>query len=81
MWRKLIVDHPKSVGETYFEHMSAAFGFGFAMVISGIACLVHGLVPGLFVKTGSRTIASLHDRMVLNRARSHGPAHGRTAQG
>lgn len=61
--------HPASVNETYGEHLSSATGFGVSMILGGLACLVHGALPFLFVKTGSRTIAALHDRMVSNRAR------------
>ena len=39
----------------------------------GIACLLHALLPFLFVKTGSRIITELHDRMVANRARQAAP--------
>lgn len=60
-------EHPTSVGETYAEHLKAASGFGFMMIASGVACLIHGLVPALFVRTGSNTINRLHDRMIVNR--------------
>lgn len=64
---RIFTDHPASVDETYFEHLMHATSFGGRMIVGGIACLVHGLVPGLCVKTGSRTIAALHHRMVVNR--------------
>lgn len=64
---KFLTDHPRSVGETYFEHMRMASGFGIAMLLGGLACLVHGLVPTLFVTTGSRTVQRLHQRMVTKR--------------
>ncbi|ANY21181.1 hypothetical protein A6F68_02689 [Tsuneonella dongtanensis] len=62
-------EHPASVGETYGEHLVHASGFGFRMVLGGLACILHGLLPFLFVKTGSRQIATLHDRMVVNRTK------------
>lgn len=65
--------HPRSVGETYLEHMEMAAGFGVAMIIGGLACLVHALVPAWFERTGSRVISQLHTTMVLNRRRK-GPA-------
>jgi hypothetical protein len=40
------------------------------MVFAGLACLVHGVLPFLFVRTGSRAIAELNDRMLLNRRRA-----------
>ena len=64
------LDHPASVGETYGEHLVAASGFGLSMILGGLACLVHGLLPFLFLRTGSSTIARLHDRMVINRRRA-----------
>lgn len=62
-------EHPASVGETYFEHLCRAAGFAFSMLVAGIACLIHALLPFLFVTTGSRTVTKLHDRMVQNRRR------------
>ena len=62
--------HPRSVGETYGEHLRAAAGFGFAMIGAGLACLLHALLPFLFVRTGSETVRRLHQRMVEARGRS-----------
>lgn len=61
--------HPSSVGESYGEHLVVATGFGARMLAGGLACLVHGLLPFLFTRTGSRIIADLHDRAVVSRAR------------
>jgi len=66
---KLFTEHPASVGESYGEHLVMASGFGLRMVLGGIACLIHGLLPFLFVKTGSAQIAHLHGTMVANRRR------------
>jgi len=66
--RKLFTEHPASVGETYGQHFRAAFGFALAMVVGGLACLLHALLPFLCVTTGSRTVGRLHERMVRNRA-------------
>jgi len=83
MFKKLFIDHPATVDETYGEHMGMAFSFGFRMVWAGLACLMHGLVPGLFVKTGSNMIRELHVEMVTNRNRKlqsqPGPADALTA--
>ena len=71
---QLFTKHPASVGETYGEHLVMATGFGVRMIVGGIACLIHGLLPFLFVKTGSSRIAQLHDTMVTNRSRKPMPA-------
>ena len=67
--RTLFTDHPESVGETYWQHLATAWGFSWRMMLASLACLVHALLPFLFVKTGSQAIAQLHDRMVMNRRR------------
>ena len=61
------VDHPASVGETYLEHMGVAASFGGQMVLGGLACFIHALLPFTCERTASRRIALLHDRMVVNR--------------
>lgn len=73
-WKTPFTEHPASVGETYFQHMGAAFSFGSRMVAAGFCCLLHGLLPFLFVTKGRETIATLHDEMVTNRAGRHAPA-------
>jgi Family of unknown function (DUF6356) len=35
--------------------------------LAGCACLVHGVLPFLFVSTGSRAISELNDRMIASR--------------
>lgn len=69
MFRRIFKDHPKSVGETYFQHAQSAFGFGTAMVGAGLKCLIHGLLPPLFTTSGSDTVRRLHARMIAHRHR------------
>ena len=69
MLRSLFTAHPTSVDETYTEHMGMAFGFFLRMFLGSLACLVHAVLPFLFLKTGSDTIAELHERMVAHRQR------------
>ena len=64
---RAFTEHPASVGESYTEHLFRAVYFGARMMFAGMACLVHGVLPFLFVRTGSRAIAELNDRMVVNR--------------
>lgn len=67
--KSLFTEHPATVGETYTQHLGHALGFGWRMVFAGIACMIHALIPALFVRTGSETVTTLHDRMVVNRKR------------
>lgn len=74
--KKLFLDHPASVGESYAEHFVHAAGFGALLARAACACFVHALVPALFERTASRLVAELHDRMVTNRRRREGGATG-----
>ena len=72
--KQAFTDHPASVGETYFEHLIHASGFGVRMVLGGFACVLHGLLPFLFVKTGSKQIetpAWANDRESQQAASAH----------
>lgn len=69
MLRQMFVDHPESVGENYIEHFFVALSFAATMLGAGLALIVHAVVPGLFVKTGSLAITGLYDRMIAHRRR------------
>ena len=56
-------DHPREVGETYFEHMGVAAGVGARMAVGALACFVHAVFPFLCVRTGSSTINRLYRRI------------------
>lgn len=72
---KLFTDHPRQVGESYAEHFAVASSFGVPMILAGFACLLHGIFPFLFEKTGSNLVKKLYGRMITNRAKaSHGDA-------
>jgi len=66
---EIFTRHPATVGETYGEHFLAATGFGVRMLLGAVACLIHAVLPFMFVTTGSDMIRKLHDRMVVNRRR------------
>ena len=55
--------HPKSVDETYFEHMKCAFKFFYTLLGLSLAALVHAVFPFLFVTTASKGIKKLNDCM------------------
>jgi hypothetical protein len=63
----IFLRHPRSVGETYVEHLAAAMTFAAQLTAAAVACFVHALVPALFERTGSRIIGELHASMVAGR--------------
>ena len=76
MVRISFTEHPASVGESYGEHFATASGFGVTMVVAGLACLLHGIFPFWFGRTGSDAITTLHRRMVTHRVGGTDPLPG-----
>ena len=65
----MIIDSKENlnkVNETYHQHMRIAFKIGFTMLVTGVFCLIHGLIPGLFKKTGSNQIAKMYELVSRN---------------
>lgn len=60
MITRLFTTHPASVDETYLEHAAFAGRFAFALFGAALAALVHAVLPFLFEKTASRTVARLY---------------------
>ncbi len=75
--RRIFTSHPRSVGESYLEHLVAAAGFSARLLIASAACLIHAFLPFLCERTGSRAIARLHDEMIAKRAAGSGRGAGR----
>ena len=69
---RAFTEHPASVGESYFGHLLQASTFGLRMVFAGVACVLHGIFPFLFVTTGSDAMKSLNEEMSARRARALG---------
>ncbi|MBV8853400.1 MAG: hypothetical protein JOY91_08360 [Sinobacteraceae bacterium] len=65
--RRLFTEHPASVGESYWGHLLRASWFSARLLLAGSACLVHAVLPFLFVKTGSQAITELYGAMVTGR--------------
>ena len=59
-------EHLNEVNETYFQNMRIAFKIGFTMLVTGVFCLIHGLIPSLFKKTGSNQIAKMYEMVSRN---------------
>jgi hypothetical protein len=66
---KAFTEHPRSVGESYWQHMAMSLSFAVSMLAGAGAALVHSVFPFLLTKTGSRIVSQLHERMVTHRQR------------
>ena len=68
MIRRVFLDHPASVGESYREHFGVATGFGGAMIVGGVKAVLHGFFPNVFQTAGSDTVRRLHALLVEKRS-------------
>lgn len=66
---KLFLAHPRSVNESYWEHMGSALSFAFWLLAAGLAVCVHAVLPSAFEHSASRVVTRLYDRMVVHRIR------------
>jgi hypothetical protein len=67
---RAFTEHPATIGETYLGHLWQAGSFGLRMMFAGIACVLHGIFPFLFVTTGSDSVKGLHAEMSARRERA-----------
>ncbi len=68
--RRLFLEHPATVGESYFEHAGIAARFGMTMVIGGAKCILHAAVPAIFERAASDCVARLNGELTSRRAAS-----------
>jgi Family of unknown function (DUF6356) len=67
MLRKLFLDHPASVGESYAQHFGVATRFGVILLWGGVRAVLHGFVPALCTTSGSETVVKLHEELIAKR--------------
>jgi len=56
---RLFREHPREVGETYFQHMAASARFGFKLMGLAGAAFIHAVVPGVYKATVSTAIRGM----------------------
>jgi len=59
----MFIEHPKSVDETYFEHLRFASSFALGLFIAGSAAIIHAIIPSLCEKTASNKIKELYSKI------------------
>ena len=64
---RLFTDHPRSVDETYLQHMGFAARFAGRLLLAAGAAAIHAVLPWLFEKTASRMICEMHDKITNRR--------------
>ena len=70
---RLFLEHPREIGESYGEHAGHALYIGLKMIGAGLACLVHALLPGLFVRTATTAVEDIQNLMIRRRDAAEEP--------
>lgn len=70
IWDRLLLAHPRTVGESYVEHAGIAGRFGATMVAGGLKCLIHAVLPSVFERSASECVAKLNGELARRRAAS-----------
>ena len=52
-----------SNGETYFQHFRCAFSYGFRMIFSGVAAIIHSIFPFLFETAASDCAKKINEEI------------------
>ncbi|MFN7129438.1 MAG: DUF6356 family protein [Brevundimonas sp.] len=60
---RLFREHPRQVGETYFQHMAASAGFGLRLLRLAGAAFAHAVVPGVHKTTVSTAVRGMAQEM------------------
>lgn len=63
----LMTAHPRSVGESYGQHLRFALGFAGTLFLAAGAAAVHALLPFLFQKTAGNMVRRLCQRIETRR--------------
>ena len=62
MIKRVFLDHPASVDESYGEHFLFAMKFSGALFLAAFAALLHAFIPVACEKTASKKVAELYNR-------------------
>ena len=55
--------HLHDAGESYTQHLLFALSFAMKMLVAGMQCFLHALIPGIFKASGSNAIKELYNRI------------------
>ena len=59
--------HPHRVGQTYLGHLFTACGYSIKLIFLGLACIIHSILPFLFINTASENVMKLAEHFKQRR--------------
>ena len=67
-YKRIWVEHPHSVNETYVQHLYFAMKMGTLLIMLGVVALIHSIFPFVFQDTVSNRLYKVTNEM-KNRTR------------
>ena len=55
--------HLHDAGKSYTQHLLFALSIAMKMLVAGMQCFLHALIPGIFKASGSNAIKELYNRI------------------
>jgi len=55
----IFTKHPKEVGESYLQHLWAAWKYSFILFLLFLTAFIHSIIPFIFKKTTSSKIIKM----------------------
>ena len=55
--------HLHDAGESYTQHLLFALSIAMKMLVAGMQCFLHALIPRIFKASGSNAIKELYNRI------------------
>lgn len=68
---KSFINHPKSINESYFEHLYQAIGISLKLCKTAIIALIHGIFPFICIHSASNNIEDLYKQTKNRRNKSN----------
>lgn len=71
MIKKIFIEHPASVNESYLQHLLFASTTSLKMIATALMLFAHALVPCLFKTTGSDFIIRMYKIIAKRNTERH----------
>lgn len=63
MFKKIFLDHPRSVNESFIQHFFFAIRFSLKLFSAASAAFVHAFIPSMCEKTASKKVTELYHKI------------------
>ena len=64
-YKRIWVQHPRAVGQTYWQHLYFAMKMGIVLMMLGMVALIHSIFPFVFHHTVSNRLYRMTNDMKI----------------